>query len=71
MYPRKRSVVMPKNKCPICKKKSGTLKTNKTFPFCSTQCKTIDLGKWVSEEYKVETGDDTSLDEVLTTEDDQ
>ena len=38
-------------KCPICKKKSGTLKTNKYFPFCCENHKLIDLWGWLSGEY--------------------
>jgi len=39
--------------CPICKKKS-TWEENPWRPFCSERCKLIDLGKWVTEEYKIE-----------------
>jgi endogenous inhibitor of DNA gyrase (YacG/DUF329 family) len=39
--------------CPICKKKT-TWEENSWRPFCSERCKLIDLGKWVSEEYKIE-----------------
>jgi endogenous inhibitor of DNA gyrase (YacG/DUF329 family) len=39
--------------CPICKKKS-TWEENPWRPFSSERCKLIDLGKWVSEEYKIE-----------------
>jgi uncharacterized protein len=40
-----------KLKCPICRKpvKSGGAE----FPFCSSRCRTIDLGKWASGEYVV------------------
>jgi len=38
--------------CPICKKKT-TWEENPWRPFCSERCKLIDLGKWVSEEYKI------------------
>ncbi len=24
-----------------------------TFPFCSTRCKTIDLGRWLGERYRL------------------
>jgi len=24
-----------------------------TYPFCSKRCKLIDLGKWLTEEYKI------------------
>jgi uncharacterized protein len=39
--------------CPICKKKT-TWEENPYKPFCSERCKLIDLGKWVSDEYKIE-----------------
>lgn len=39
--------------CPICKKKT-TWEENPYRPFCSERCKLVDLGKWVSEEYKIE-----------------
>ncbi len=26
---------------------------NPSFPFCTPRCKTIDLGKWVNEEYRI------------------
>jgi uncharacterized protein len=39
--------------CPICKKKT-TWEENPNKPFCSERCKLIDLGKWVSDEYKIE-----------------
>jgi uncharacterized protein len=25
---------------------------NATFPFCSARCRTIDLGRWLGEEYR-------------------
>jgi len=39
--------------CPICKK-TTTWEENPWKPFCSEKCKLIDLGKWVSEEYRIE-----------------
>ncbi|MGB0766784.1 MAG: DNA gyrase inhibitor YacG [Phycisphaeraceae bacterium] len=38
-------------KCPICKAKARS--DNEHFPFCSSRCKTIDLGRWVDESYKI------------------
>ena len=45
------------------------------FPFCSDRCKTIDLGKWLNEEYRISTSlpeaeiltdmDRKTLDELL------
>jgi len=39
--------------CPICKAET-TWEENPDRPFCSERCRLMDLGKWVSEEYKVE-----------------
>jgi len=41
--------------CPLCKK-TTTWEENPWRPFCSERCKLIDLGKWASEEYKIEGG---------------
>jgi endogenous inhibitor of DNA gyrase (YacG/DUF329 family) len=40
-------------RCPICKKPAAPRAKNPSFPFCSPRCKTVDLGKWLSEEYRV------------------
>lgn len=40
-------------KCPICDAEVKPRAENKLFPFCSDRCKTIDLGKWLSEDYRV------------------
>lgn len=40
-------------KCPICKQTVKARAENPAFPFCSARCKTIDLGNWVSEAYRV------------------
>lgn len=37
--------------CPTCKTRVD--ETVETFPFCSSRCKTIDLGRWFDESYKV------------------
>jgi endogenous inhibitor of DNA gyrase (YacG/DUF329 family) len=42
-----------KIKCPTCKQKTEW-QNNPYRPFCSERCKLIDLGAWVSEEYKIE-----------------
>ena len=39
-------------KCPICKKVEVELGAPE-FPFCSERCRTIDLGNWAMEKYKV------------------
>lgn len=46
-------------RCAICGKpaKRGVVVDPKrgvdAFPFCSFRCQTIDLGKWLSEEYRI------------------
>ena len=37
--------------CPICKKPVKS--DDAEFPFCSSRCRTIDLGKWASGGYVV------------------
>lgn len=39
-------------KCPNCGKQVEW-EENPFRPFCSERCKLVDLGKWVSEEYRV------------------
>jgi len=39
--------------CPVCKN-ATTWEENPWRPFCSERCKLIDLGKWISEEYKID-----------------
>jgi endogenous inhibitor of DNA gyrase (YacG/DUF329 family) len=39
-------------KCPICGKPT-VWKDNPDRPFCSERCRTIDLGTWASEDYRV------------------
>lgn len=45
---------MPRHlSCPICKKPVGSRAENPSFPFCSPRCRSVDLGKWLGEEYRV------------------
>jgi endogenous inhibitor of DNA gyrase (YacG/DUF329 family) len=30
------------------------------FPFCSTRCQLVDLGRWLGEDYKIADGEDQS-----------
>lgn len=51
-------------KCPICERPVKPRSENADFPFCTARCKTIDLGKWVNEEYKIpaiESDDDDDI----------
>ena len=36
--------------CPLCKKEFKPSETD-AMPFCSERCRTIDLGRWLEEEY--------------------
>jgi uncharacterized protein len=38
-------------RCPICK--TPVKNSDPEFPFCSTRCRTIDLGRWASGHYVV------------------
>jgi uncharacterized protein len=39
-------------KCPTCDKDTKW-QDNPYRPFCSERCKLVDLGRWVSDEYRV------------------
>ena len=41
------------SECSICGRAAAPRTENKAFPFCSPRCKTIDLGQWVDEKYRV------------------
>ena len=44
---------MPRQlRCSICQKAVAPRKENSSFPFCSPRCRSIDLGKWLGEEYR-------------------
>jgi endogenous inhibitor of DNA gyrase (YacG/DUF329 family) len=44
-------------RCPICEQPARPRAENKAAPFCSARCRQIDLGKWLSEEYRVPAGE--------------
>jgi endogenous inhibitor of DNA gyrase (YacG/DUF329 family) len=41
------------SQCSICQRPVAPRTENKAFPFCSPRCKTIDLGHWVDQTYRV------------------
>jgi endogenous inhibitor of DNA gyrase (YacG/DUF329 family) len=52
--------------CPICGKRlQGPRAEWPQFPFCSPRCKTIDLGRWLSESYGIaaEEADEASAEQ--------
>jgi endogenous inhibitor of DNA gyrase (YacG/DUF329 family) len=44
--------------CPTCGKSVAWTAENTWRPFCSERCKTIDLGAWASEKYRVPVAED-------------
>ena len=52
--------LMSKKLCPICKKNAVA----EHMPFCSARCKTIDLGAWADESYRIPIPEDQSEEDV-------
>jgi uncharacterized protein len=48
---------MKKVQCPICERAMDGQRPKEwpEWPFCSKRCKTIDLGRWLGESYRLET----------------
>jgi uncharacterized protein len=48
---------MNRVRCPICERWMEGQDTAQwpEFPFCSRRCKTIDLGRWLGERYRIPT----------------
>ena len=53
-----------KKKCPMCKKAVE----HEFRPFCSARCKTLDLGKWFGESYRI-SGDEEYEKAELSSDD--
>ena len=45
--------------CPTCGSRTRFAPSNPWRPFCSEKCRTIDLGAWASESYRVEAKPET------------
>ncbi|MFA9478395.1 DNA gyrase inhibitor YacG [Phycisphaerales bacterium AB-hyl4] len=43
--------VDPRSDCPVCKK--AVRADSPTYPFCCARCRTIDLGRWLDEDYVI------------------
>ena len=41
--------------CPICSRPALPRSQNDAAPFCTPRCKQIDLGKWLSDGYRIPT----------------
>ena len=60
---------MKKVRCPICEQPMDTQgpKEWPDWPFCSKRCKMVDLGRWLSGSYRIETPvpkEEEDLDEL-------
>lgn len=48
---------MAQARCPSCRKQLPPVVEGqpwpRNFPFCSDRCRTVDLGRWLQEEYRV------------------
>jgi uncharacterized protein len=53
----------PKNSCPVCDGAARPRGENPAFPFCSERCRTIDLGRWLDERYRIPTAEPPADDE--------
>ncbi len=54
---------MNRVQCPICDTPMpGSPVEYPDFPFCSQRCRVIDLGRWLSEDYKVASRESASED---------
>ena len=42
-----------KSTCPNCRKVLPSDERTGPFPFCSAQCKMLDLSRWFNEEYRI------------------
>ena len=67
LFYEEKCVTLPKEtRCPQCLKQTRW-EGNPSRPFCSERCKLIDLGAWVSEDYRIagekKVGDDEEPDQ--------
>jgi endogenous inhibitor of DNA gyrase (YacG/DUF329 family) len=52
--------------CPRCGAPAAFSPENKWRPFCSERCKTIDLGDWASERYRVPVQEEKDPEQIAT-----
>ncbi len=55
------AAILPKRKgkfCPMCGKKENL----KYLPFCSKHCAELDLGKWLTGNYRIPVDEEEALD---------
>jgi endogenous inhibitor of DNA gyrase (YacG/DUF329 family) len=51
-------------RCPNCKREFDR-EASAALPFCSERCRTIDLGRWLGEEYSMPVMPDPEADEFF------
>ncbi len=56
--------------CPVCAAAVAARGQNRVFPFCSERCRTIDLGRWLDERYRIPTAESPPDDDDDSTRDD-
>lgn len=44
---------MQERVCPICGEAAEPRERNRAFPFCSNRCQLVDLGHWLSGDYRI------------------
>jgi endogenous inhibitor of DNA gyrase (YacG/DUF329 family) len=54
----------PVVKCPTCSQRVEWSEASKFRPFCSERCKTIDLGAWAAERYRIPTVEAPDADDA-------
>lgn len=50
-------------RCPVCNREFEPAKSA-ALPFCSERCRTIDLGRWLGEAYRLPVIPDPEADEL-------
>jgi uncharacterized protein len=56
-------------RCPTCRSLVRPRSENAAFPFCSTRCRAIDLGRWFTGSYRVPS--DPAQDQTTERDDDE
>ena len=54
-------------RCPICR---AAVAASVALPFCSERCRTVDLGNWLGESYRIPVVDETPPDEPAQSDSD-
>ncbi len=51
-----KDLLVGKPRCPTCRRDVDQAETP-AYPFCSERCRTIDLGNWLGESYRIATNE--------------